>query len=224
MMARPKGPSDRRAAIVTAATRLFADHGYDGVSLRQIAREAGVDAALVHHYFDGKDELFAACVELPAEPAEILAGIGDDDVEDRGRFVAHALVRLWEGPQQGALAAFIRGTIGSTLRTRLLVSMVQRQILARVVEGLPGDDAERRLRASLVATQAVGFIVARYIVGIEPLASLPADDAERLLAPALQRHLTGPLPELVQNRTGQNSTGQNSTVANVPTRSKPTRS
>jgi len=218
MMARPRGTSDRRAAIVTAATRLFANDGYDGVSLRQIAREAGVDAALVHHYFDGKEELFAACVELPAEPADILRGLNDSALADRGRFVAHAALRLWDGPQEHALAAFLRGTISSTVRTRLLGQIVRRRILARVVEGLPGDDAERELRASLVATQVIGFMIARYIVRLEPLASLPADEAEALLAPALQRHLTEPLP------ISQNSLVQNSTVANVPTRSKPTRS
>jgi AcrR family transcriptional regulator len=218
MMARPKGGSDRRAAIVAAATRLFADDGYDGVSLRQIAREAGVDSALVHHYFEGKEDLFAACVELPAEPDDILHGIHDVASAERGRFVARAVLRLWDGPQQRALAAFLRGTISSTVRTHLLGNLVQRRILAHIVDGLPGDDDERRLRASLAATQVVGFILVRYVVRIEPLASLSLQDAEDLLAPALQRVLTGPLP------TVPSGIGQNRTVAKVPTRSKPTRS
>lgn len=226
MMARPKGGSDRRAAIVATATRLFADEGYDGVSLRQIAREAGVDSALVHHYFEGKEDLFAACVELPAEPNDVLHGVHEILPEERGRFVARAVLRLWDGPQQRALAAFLRGTISSTVRTRLLGSVVQRRILAHIVDGLPGDDDERRLRASLAATQVVGFIIVRYVVRLEPLASLSAQEAEDLLAPAVQRHLTGPLARTStgQNSTGQNSSGQNSTVAKVPTRSKPTRS
>lgn len=194
MMARPRGQSDRRAAIVRAATRLFAEDGYDGVSLRQIAREAGVDAALVHHYFDGKEELFAASVALPMNPEVLLSGIDEQALAERGRFVARAIVRLWEGPQRHALAAFFRSTISSTSRSRLLAQLVRRRILARVSDGLPGDDAERELRASMAASQVVGFMLARYIVKLEPLASLPADDAERLLAPAIQRHLTGPLP------------------------------
>ncbi|MGN6402989.1 TetR/AcrR family transcriptional regulator [Sinomonas sp.] len=215
MMARPKGGSDRRAAIVAAATRLFADDGYDGVSLRQIAREAGVDSALVHHYFEGKEDLFAACVELPAEPDDVLHGIDEVASAERGRFVARAVLRLWDGPQQRALAAFLRGTISSTVRTHLLGNVVQRRILAHIVDGLPGDDDERRLRASLAATQVVGFILVRYVVRLEPLASLPLQDVEDLLAPALQRVLTEPLPT---------ETDQNRTVAKVPTRSKPTRS
>ncbi|WP_136609899.1 TetR/AcrR family transcriptional regulator [Sinomonas albida] len=215
MMARPRGTSDRRAQIVDAATRLFADDGYDGVSLRQIAREAGVDAALVHHYFAGKEELFAAAVALPIDPEVILHGIDGRALADRGPFVAHAITRLWEGPQRHALAAFLRATISSTSRSKLLANVVRRRILARVAEGLPGDDAERELRASMAASQVVGFMIARYVVRLEPLASLPAEDAERLLAPAIQRHLTGPLPA---------EFGQKSTVANVPTRSNPTRS
>ncbi|MEA5454598.1 TetR family transcriptional regulator [Sinomonas sp. JGH33] len=220
MMARPRGTSDRRSAIVASATRLFARDGYDGVSLRQIAREAGVDAALVHHYFTGKEELFAASVELPIDPETILSGLYDFAPGDRGRFVAHAIVRLWEGPQQHALAAFFRSTISSTARSRLLADLVRRRILARIVEGIPGDDAERELRASLAATQVVGFMIARYIVRLEPLASLPADEAEAFLAPAIQRHLTEPLP-IIRSQTGS---AQKSTVAKVPTRSNPTRS
>ena len=194
-MARPKGPSDRRGAIVAAATQLFAENGYDGVSLRQIAREAGVDAALVHHYFAGKEELFAASVALPIDPEVLLAGVDEQALAERGRFVARAIVHLWEGPQRHALAAFFRSTISSTSRSRLLAHLVRRRILARVAEGLPGDDDERELRASMAASQVVGFMIARYVVGLEPLASLPAEDAERLLAPAIQRHLTGPLPK-----------------------------
>jgi hypothetical protein len=101
------------------------------------------------------------------------------------------------------------------VRTHLLGNVVQRRILAHIVDGLPGDDDERRLRASLAATQVVGFILVRYVVRLEPLASLPLQDVEDLLAPALQRVLTEPLPT---------ETDQNRTVAKVPTRSKPTRS
>lgn len=193
---RPDDGGDRRARIVATAGRLFAEHGFDAVSLRRIAREARVDPALVHHYFDGKEALFSAAVALPADPGDLLAGLDPSTAEGRGLYVAHAVLTLWEGPQRRVLAAFFRATIGSTSRTRLLREVVHRRILARVADGLPYDDAERSLRASLAATQVVGFLVARYIVGLEPLASLPAASAEALLAPALERHLTGPLPAL----------------------------
>lgn len=192
---RPDDGGDRRARIVAAATRLFAEHGFDGVSLRQVAREAGVDPALVHHYFESKDSLFSAAVSLPADPGDILAELDTSVAEGRGRYVAHAVVTLWEGPQQHVLAAFFRATLGSAARTRLLRDVVRRRILTRVAEGLPYDDGERELRAALAATQVVGFIVARYVVKLEPIASLTPAEAEALLAPAVQRHLTAPLPE-----------------------------
>jgi AcrR family transcriptional regulator len=191
---RPDDGGDRRTRIVAAAGRLFAEQGFDAVSLRQIAREANVDPALVHHYFDGKEALFSAAVALPADPGDLLAGLSASTSEGRGRYVAHAVLTLWEGPQRRVLAAFFRATIGSAARTRLLREVVRRRILVRVAEGLPYDEAERSLRASLAATQVVGFLLARYIVELEPIASLPAERAEELLAPALERHLTGPLP------------------------------
>ena len=51
---------DRKSAILLAAEKLFAQHGYDAVSLRQIAEEAGVPLALVGYYYGQKHELFEA--------------------------------------------------------------------------------------------------------------------------------------------------------------------
>ncbi|MCU1473733.1 helix-turn-helix domain-containing protein, partial [Amnibacterium sp.] len=65
---RRAGDADARTAIVRAAADEFASAGYDGVSLRAVARRAGVDAALVHHYFADKPDLFAAALDLPIRP------------------------------------------------------------------------------------------------------------------------------------------------------------
>ena len=191
---RPGGTADRKGLIVAAATRLFAEHGFDAVSLRQVAREAGVDPALVHHYFAGKDALFAASVELPADPDDVLAGLEGKPLEERATALLTALVRLWEGPAGHALAAFVRGSLGSKPRTAAMREVFRRRILPRISEGLPGDAAERELRGTLAATQVMGFVLLRYVVRLEPIASLPADAAVSLVAPAVQRHLTGPLP------------------------------
>ena len=76
----------------------------------------------------------------------------------------------------------------------MLREFLTREVFARIVTALRTDDAE--LRASLAASQMMGLVVARYVVGIEPLASLEPDAIVGLVAPILQAYLTGPLPAL----------------------------
>ncbi|MFI2564510.1 TetR family transcriptional regulator [Paenarthrobacter sp. NPDC018779] len=189
-----RGAGDHsREAILTAARKLFAEQGFDGTSLRQVAREASVDPAMVHHFFKGKDELFAASVELPADPAEVLAGVDALDPSARAEAIVKAVLRLWEGPAQHALVAFVRGTIGSKAKTALLREMVSRTVLARIATGLPMDEQEARLRGNLVASQLIGLMVARYVVRLEPLASASEEDVARMVTPTIHRYLTGEL-------------------------------
>lgn len=182
-----------REAILAAARKLFAEQGFEGTSLRHIAREAAVDPAMVHHFFTGKDQLFAASVELPADPAEVLAGVEELDPSVRAEAIVRAVLRLWEGPAQHRMVAFVRGTIGSKAKTALMREMVNRTILSRIMVGLPGSAEEVRLRGNLVASQVVGLMLIRYVIRLEPLASAPPDHVVRLVAPTIQRYLTGDL-------------------------------
>ncbi|MDD7836662.1 MULTISPECIES: TetR/AcrR family transcriptional regulator [Paenarthrobacter] len=189
-----RSPGDHsREAIVAAARTLFAEQGFEGTSLRQVAREAGVDPAMVHHFFKGKDELFAASVELPADPAEVLSDVENVAPTVRAEAIVRAVLELWEGPARHALVAFARGTIGSQAKTALLREMVTRAVLPRITAGLPGSAEEIRLRGNLVATQVVGLMLARYVIRMQPLASAPRDEVVRLVAPNIQRYLTGNL-------------------------------
>src|SRR4051812_50222767 len=97
---RRPGGVDTRAAIVEAARKSFAAKGYDKSSMRGIAREAGVDPALVHHYFEGKAGLFAATLDVPVDPAELIARITSGDVERPGRGGRQTLPTGW-GPPGG---------------------------------------------------------------------------------------------------------------------------
>ena len=187
------GTNDSRELILAAARRLFAEHGFDGTSLRQVAREAGVDPALVHHFFKGKDELFALSVDLPADPAEVLAGVESLDPGQRAEEIVRAVLRLWESPAQHSLVAFLRGTIGSKAKTAMLRELVTRTVLQRIMAGLPVTPEERALRGNLVATQVVGLMLVRYVVRLEPLASAAPDEVVRLVAPNIRRYLAEPL-------------------------------
>lgn len=192
---RRSGGPDSRELILAAARRLFSEQGFDGTSLRQVAREAQVDPAMVHHFFKGKDELFAFSVELPADPDEVLAGVEYLDPAQRAEAIVRAVLRLWEGPVQHGLVAFIRGTIGSTAKTALLREMLARTILSRIMTGVTGPTEEVRMRGNLIATQMAGLMLVRYVVRLEPLASAPPEDVVQMVAPTLQRYLTGNLDD-----------------------------
>lgn len=185
------GATETRDHILEVARRLFAEHGFEGTSLRQVARTAGVDPAMIHHFFRGKDELFALSVELPADPEQMLAGMAGSDPGERAELIVRTVLRMWESPAQPGLLAFLRGTIGSRAKTALLRDMVARRIISRIMAGVPGTPQEVAVRGNLVATQMVGLVMVRYVVRLEPLASLSAEEVVRLTAPNVQRYLTG---------------------------------
>lgn len=187
------GSAASRDHILETARRQFAEHGFEGTSLRQVARVAGVDPAMIHHFFKGKDELFALSVELPADPEQVLSGVAGSDPGQRAELIVRAVLRLWESPAQPSLVAFLRGTLGSKAKTALLREMVNRTIISRIMAGVPGTPDEVALRGDLVATQMVGLMMVRYVVRLEPLASAEPEDIVRLISPNVQRYLTGNL-------------------------------
>ncbi|SEC34938.1 TetR/AcrR family transcriptional regulator [Arthrobacter woluwensis] len=195
------GQADSRERILATARRLFAEHGFEGTSLRQVGREAGVDPAMVHHFFQGKDELFALSVELPADPADVLAGVTSLDPRQRSEEIVRAVLRLWESPAQHSLVAFIRGTIGSRTKTAMLREMVSRTILSRITAGLPGSPQQLALRGDLVASQMVGLMLTRYVVRLEPLASATPEEVVRQVAPTIERYLRGESGHTVEPAT-----------------------
>src|SRR6202042_150198 len=94
---RRPGNADTRGEIVEAAKRVFAAKGYDGASLRAVAREAQVDPALVHHYFDGKASLFIAAMALPFDPRAVQQGHGDPtSTSSPGVMVVTGFLTMWD--------------------------------------------------------------------------------------------------------------------------------
>ncbi|NYE96695.1 AcrR family transcriptional regulator [Psychromicrobium silvestre] len=190
---RRRGSEDTRELILTAARGLFAESGFDAVSIRQIARLAGVDPALIHHYFSSKDELFEACVELPANPAEVLAEIGDYPPNQRAEPLLLAVLGLWESPAQAALLALLKSAVNSPGRSALMRQVLGKLMLPRLILGLEEDPELQRLRGSLVVSQVFGLVMTRYVLKLEPLSSAPLPEVVRWAAPTVQRYLTGNL-------------------------------
>ena len=189
---RRQGQSGTREAILAAARRQFAEQGYDRTSVRGIAQEAGVDPALVTHFHKSKQQLFLAVVELPFEPAEVLPPILSGDPDTVGLRLATFVVGVLESPDgRGRILSLVRAATSEPEAARAIRDLLHARILHPVADAIGAGDAE--YRAGLVMSQVVGLTLARYIVQIEPLASMEPTVVVAAVAPTLQRYLTGPL-------------------------------
>ncbi|WP_433162845.1 TetR family transcriptional regulator [Kribbella sp. CA-247076] len=186
---RPGGP-DTRGEILRAARDSFADKGFTATSIRAIAREAGVDAALVHHYFGSKDELFIESMALPVDPRQVAAQIMDGPADELGRRIATVFLGVWESPDgQQRMKAIIRSVVSSDAVARIMREGMGQMIIQPVSRFLDTPDAH--LRVGLAATQLIGVAMARYLIELEPIASAELGTLIDRLAPVLQHHLTG---------------------------------
>ncbi|MCI4061749.1 TetR family transcriptional regulator [Micromonospora sp. R77] len=190
---RPGNP-DTRESILAAARTAFAERGFDAASIRVIATAAGVDPALVHHYFGTKEELFRATVEIPVDPAELLPGVlagGPDGVGER---LVRTFLGVWDSPAGAAAVALLRSAVNNEWSARLLREFLVTQVLRRVLDRLDLDPAELPLRGALVGTQLAGLAMMRYVIRLEPVASADPETLVAAIGPTVQRYLTGPLP------------------------------
>ena len=190
---RRPGKPDTRETILAAARDAFAERGYDQASIRGIATEAGVDPALVHHYFGNKDQLFLAAMQMPFNPGDLISEIvSKARPDDLGEHLVRTFVRVWDSPAGKPAAAMIRTMVSREWSTRLLREFMLSQILRRVAAHNLVDQPERRF--PLVASQMLGLAMARYILKIEPLASASPEFLVATIAPTVQRYLTMDLP------------------------------
>lgn len=191
---RPAGSSDTRERILASARELFARNGIDRTSIRAVAAAAGVDAALVHHYFGTKQQLFAAAIHLPIDPMEVLGPLRETPVEELGLRLPSLLLNIWDSELGAGLIATMRSLL-SGAEVSLVRSFFQEVIVAEVGPRVDNPPGAGRIRVQFAASQLMGVVMARYIVEIEPFASLPADQIAATIAPNLQRYLTGDLPD-----------------------------
>ncbi|MEZ0448151.1 TetR family transcriptional regulator [Cellulomonas sp. ICMP 17802] len=188
---RPAG-EDTRGTILAAARDEFAERGFDGASVRSVARRADVDPALVRHYFRDKSELFAAgMIPAGADPAAIAGGLTAGGVEGLGERLLAAVLGVWEADGGVAFRVAFSGMTSGEVSAEALMGYVSREVFGQVVRILPPPD--QQLRVSLVASQVAGVLLARHVMRLEPLASMPVDDVVAVVGPVLQRYLAGPL-------------------------------
>jgi AcrR family transcriptional regulator len=203
---RRPGKRDTRAEILTAATSAFTEDGYDRVSLRAIASRAGVDPALVHHYFPGgKAEVFSAVVQDDFDPRLILDLVLSEDhtaqvaasaLPSRGASIVAHFVRMWdEADDTGTREAFVSFTQAAASSPDAAAGV--RAFLAERIWSKLGDDGrsadELARRRSLIASQLMGLGFARYVLRLEPVASASPEELARWVGPAIDRYADGEL-------------------------------
>ena len=196
---RRPGPSETREEILRAARELFARHGYEKASLRAIARNAGVDPALILHYFSSKDGLLREALTLPLDPSDVLAkGLADVPDDEVGEHLVRLVVSLWDRPAlTHRLSSMLRVAMSHDLAMTVLRETFQRTVLVAVARLV--DDESAALRAELVATQMIGIAMARYLLRLPEVSSADVDELAHMVGPTVQRYLTGPL---VPDRSG----------------------
>ncbi|MDF8265055.1 TetR/AcrR family transcriptional regulator [Luteipulveratus flavus] len=189
---RPSGPSDTRVRILDSARELFSTKGFEQTSMRAVAAAAGVDAALISHYFGSKRGLFLEVVALPVDPEVVLAPLVEASVEELGATLLRQIATTWDSSAGPAAVAAFR-TVMAGGEEAMLREFLLGIVLAPLRERLRGTVDDLDLRLSLVATQVAGLLVVRKVVQVEPLASLPVEDVVRMVGPTVQRYLTGDL-------------------------------
>ncbi len=187
---RTHDPARNRGAVLAAARRLFAAHGYESVSIRAIAAEAEVTAGLVMAYFGNKDALFREVVGAGAGiTADVVATAGDGP-HQLSRALAHAYLERWDRlPADDPWSALIRSALTHPPSAVLLRTVLDKQVGRPLME-LLGDAPGAETSAALVRSILFGVIMERYLFAHEPARSVPTEELEPALAAALDVALT----------------------------------
>lgn len=190
---RRPGQASSREDILLAAQVCFAAHGYEGATVREIARYARVDASLIHYFFGSKRGVFAAAVSNAVCPPEIGPAVvsgGPDGLAER---ILRSFLSHWETSGNCyPMLAIIRSAVSHDEAAAQLGEFITTEVLGILVNFMPPRNA--RVRATLVGAQLIGLIMVRYIIKLEPIASADAEALVRLIAPVIQRYLATDLP------------------------------
>jgi AcrR family transcriptional regulator len=188
---RRSGSSTTRAEIVSAARALFAELGYERTTLRAVAAQAGVNQALIYHFFRSKDELLSATLDLPMDPRFIVAALHDNPGREGAELMRRALA-AWRNPGvREHFQALLRAGISHDRAAEMVRNLFTRELLTAFAEATDKPDAA--LRAALVGSQIAGIAMLRFMIGVDALTEADDDTIVNAVGPTLQRYLTGDL-------------------------------
>jgi AcrR family transcriptional regulator len=189
---RPQGSPDARQAMLEAARELFAERGFERTTMRAVGTRAGVDPALIYHYFADKDGLLAAVVEPPVDLPAVLTGIADDPSQ-AGEEIVSRVIGLWENHPdiRGRMLAMLRTALSHDHAAGLLRDMLNSWLLGALGDVLADD--QRELRAALIGSHLGGLMLARYVLRVPGAAAATPEELIQAVSPTVQRYLTGSL-------------------------------
>jgi AcrR family transcriptional regulator len=183
---RRPGPTETREAILAVAREMFADKGYDGTSLRAIARAAGVDPALVHHFFGTKEGVFVEAMRFPVDPSVVLPHLLSLPRERLGETIVRTFLQVWGDPDRRApLLAMLRSAMTNERAAAMMREFVTSALLGRA----EAAGSVPRLSIQAAVGQMIGVMILRYVLRVEPMASASEDELVELVAPTLQHYL-----------------------------------
>jgi AcrR family transcriptional regulator len=186
---RPSG-EDTRATLLAAALDVFAEQGYAGATVRAIATRAGVDPAMVNHWFGGKRGLFLAAIQAPFDPAELVTQAFSDDPDTVAERIVRGFVTAWD-THDSRFKALVQSVISQETAGAAMQEFIIDTVIRQVTTAIGADQAEWRI--SLCASQLIGLGLTRYVLRLEPMASADVETVVATVAPTLQRYLTGPI-------------------------------
>lgn len=182
---RRPGQTQTRDDILVAARNQFAARGYGGTTIRGIAAEAGVNPALVHHFFGSKDQVFVAALNLPFNPSVVVETIVAGPRERIGERIVRLFLGLWREPHTRApFLALLRSIAGSPEVATQVRTFMETMVLAKVAAALDLPT----LRLTAAASQMMGLAMVRYVLAAEPMASASDDEVLELIAPVIQHY------------------------------------
>ncbi len=193
---RRPGSDDTRGRILASAREAFGERGFNGATVRVIASHAGVDPALVHHYFGSKQRLFVAAMEFPVDVGRVFAAVAAGPPGEIGERVIRSFLGVWDEP---GVRQLILGIVRSASTDPVAAAMFRTVLVEGPLRAMTATIgvSDGPLRATLVGTQLIGLAMARYVVILEPLASLDVEALAALVGPTVTRYLTGDLGDVV---------------------------
>lgn len=179
-----------KRAVTDAAMAVYARQGYVRTTIRGVAAAAGVAPDVVRRYYANREEMFAAVLRLPVDPATAVAQLLAPGIDGLGeRLVRVTFTMLDEPETREQIAVMVRDGVSTVKAASLLREFLESVIVDRIAAVLGVPDA--RMRVTLAVSYIAGAAGARYVLHMEPLASASVDQVVRLVAPAVQTALAG---------------------------------